>query len=292
MSAVVVRFSSLGDVVLAGSVTGALAPVTFVTLDRYAAVAERLPGVEQVLALAPGQSLSDLARKIPRGVPRVDLHGSLRSRALALAARGGWARLDGAPLRRRLRVAFKGEPPLSVEDRYAGAAGVPAPAPPPWIRVEGPGDALLLVPGAAHATKRWPAERFAQVGQGVPGPVLVLGGPDEVALCRQVARDIGTRAQVLAERGFERILPALGRGRHAVGGDTGLTHLCRAAGVPTVVIFGPTTSRDGFWRGGMSPVEAELPCRPCSRFGSEVCPVGDHLCMDRVQVEQVLGALS
>ena len=50
MSTVVIRYSSLGDIVLTGTVTAALAPVTFITHPRYRPLAEALPGVVAVCA--------------------------------------------------------------------------------------------------------------------------------------------------------------------------------------------------------------------------------------------------
>ena len=127
MSTLVVRFSSLGDVILAGAVTGALAPVTFLTHPRYREIAAALPGVVQVLGYG--------ADPLPRSAARiVDLHASPRARQVCLQVRGPVQRVARYDLRRRLRVALKwGAPPPSVVARYAAAAGV-APAAHPCPR--------------------------------------------------------------------------------------------------------------------------------------------------------------
>lgn len=294
----VVRFSALGDVVLTGAVTGGLAPVRYLTHARFAEVAARLPGVVEVVAWAGDASA---VGRVGGAKRPVDLHASLRSRLLALRVPGAWRRVDRFDLRRRLRVALKTAPPPPVVERYALAAGV-APTPGPWIHLperasvpERERTSLVLVPGAAWATKRWPAMRFVGVGRTWDGPVTVLGGPDESCLCRDVADGIGTRARAVTERGFRETFEALARGRVVVGQDTGLTHLAVAAGLRAVVLFGGTTSRDGFWKEGFPgyfiPLEVDLPCRPCARFGRDRCPIGDHLCMDRIGVEQVVCAL-
>ena len=181
-------------------------------------------------------------------------------------------------LRRRARVIFKvGDPPPTVVSRYAAAAGV-VPQAPPWLGSGERGDALILCPGAAHASKQWPAGRFVELGRRWSGPVIVLGGPDERELVQFIAETLGSRAEGLAERGYARTLAALGRGRVAVAGDTGLLHLAAAAGLPVVGLFGPTTSQDGFWDAGSKPggeaVELQLSCRPCSLHGGGVCPIG------------------
>ncbi len=265
MKALVVRYSALGDVILAASVTGALGPVGFVTLPRYHALVRRFPGVVGVFG--PGDTLPDL--------PIYDLHHSLRSRRLPATRR-----VERQDLRRRLRVWIKAPPADPVLTRYGRACGV-TPAPLPWLPPVRRGDALIVAPGAAHATKRWPW--FAALAARWDGPVRAIGGPgDEAALA-----PFG----VVPDTGFAATLEALEGAAVLVGGDTGLLHLGAAVGVPVVGLFGPTTSADGFWSPGYgTAVELPLSCRPCSRFGGAVCPIGDHACLRTLTVDAVLAA--
>ncbi|MCB9746575.1 MAG: glycosyltransferase family 9 protein, partial [Alphaproteobacteria bacterium] len=230
MPTLVIRFSSLGDVVLCAGVTGGLGEVVFLTSARYAPLVRRFPGVVEVIGMQPGEPLGALRRRLPSGLPVLDLHGSLRSRALCLGK--GARRVNGARLSRRVRVMAKvpGRIP-SVLERYAAAAGVPA-APRPWIPLPLSGDALAIAPGAAHATKRWGAERYAAVGLAWPGPVRVLGAASEAPLLRAVAEACG--GSVVAEQGFDATLEALSGCAAFVGGDTGLLHLAAACGLPVV----------------------------------------------------------
>ena len=204
--------------------------------------------------------------------------------------RGPVRRVRRHDLRRRARVWLKaGAPPPPVIDRYARAAGVAADRA-PWLSLPG-GDALVLCPTAAHATKQWPLARYTALGKRWGGPVLVLGGPADTQAIRAVVDGIGARAEGITERGFARTVAAIGRGRAAVGGDTGLMHLSGAAGLPTVVLFGPTTAADGFWPGVTAEASVPLPCRPCSRYGGPRCPFGDHKCMADLSVDAVWDAL-
>jgi heptosyltransferase-2 len=280
VATLVIRLSSLGDVILAGAVTGSLAPVTFLTAPRWAEVAAALPGVDQVLRFGEDP--------VPRHWDRIiDLHASARSRRICLGLTGPVSRVRRHDLRRRVRVWFKlSEPPPPVVERYASAAGVVA-QPTPWLVAEGARDALIMCPGAAWATKRWPAERWIGLGNRWQGPILALGGPGEAALLHHITDTIGPRAIAIAETGFEACLACLGRGRVAVGGDTGLLHLCAAAGMPTVALFGPTSADDGFWPHVTAALQAELSCRPCSRHGRRSCPVGDHRCMTALEPASV-----
>ncbi len=275
MTTLVLRWSSLGDVVLAGAVTAGLGEVWFWTKPAWAELAERLPGVQRVLRY--GQDPP------PRGVAFeriVDLQGDLRARRATLGLTGPVQRVQRWDLRRRTRVWLKvGSPPPRVVDRYATAAGVEVAAH-PWLDLGPPGDALALAPGAAWATKRWPRQHWAALAQAWEGPLVFLGGPEDHALLHELARPLGSRAAVVAERGFQATLEALSRCRAGVAGDTGLLHLMAAAGRPVVGLFGSTTSSDGFWCHPGEALELPLPCRPCSRHGRAACPVGDLACLE------------
>lgn len=104
---------------------------------------------------------------------------------------------------------------------------------------EGLGGAVVVHPGAALPSRRWPAERWAEVVRGLtPERVVVTGGPDERALAEQVA---GGRADVLAGRTSPRELAGVvGAARLLVAPDTGVGHLATALGTPSVLLFGPT----------------------------------------------------
>lgn len=276
----VVRFSSFGDIVLCGAVTGGLAPVRFVTLPRYAELAALLPGVVEVVRwdVDPLPAPTDTV---------VDLHASPRSIAVAPTLGKSVRRVARQDLLRRMRVALKVQrAPIPVVERYARAAGV-ARAERPWMaRPDGPRDALVLAPGAAHATKRWP--HFAALAAQSARPVVVLGGPGEEALAGRIAA--AHRAGVsVAGAPLPRQIEVLGRARAAVTGDTGLGHLCAAAGVPTAVLFGPTVPSDGYFAppATVHPVERALACRPCSRYGGATCPIGDHACLRDLDVATV-----
>lgn len=283
MPTLVIRFSSLGDVVLAGAVTGALGEVWFWTKAAWHDVAARLPGVTRVIALEGGV--------IPDRVDRiVDLQASPRSRWLAARVRGPVQRVRRHDLRRRSRVWFKlGAPPPRVVDRYARAAGVQI-APHPWLDLGPPGEAIALIPGAAWGTKRWPMRHWVSLAHHLEGPLNLLGGVADRPLLDELSAAIGPRATVVAERGFDRTFDALADTRLAIGGDTGLLHLAAAAGRPVVGLFGPTRSDDGFWCHPGAALERDLPCRPCSRHGSDRCPIGDQLCLEDIGPDEVFEA--
>ena len=284
MKTLVIRFSSVGDIVLAGAITAQLGEVTFLTLERYATLAAALPGVGEV------RTWEAHGRAATQGFDRIiDLHASPRSRLATAFRRATTHRVLRHDIRRRLRPALKIKPAPSVIARYAAAAGVAADTA-PWM---GPaaGKTLLLIPGAAHATKRWAEDRYTAIGRRWPGPVLLLGAAAETSQLNRMAEAIGTQASILAEDGFEHTLKAIRSAQAALGGDTGLIHLAAAAGVHTVGLFGPTSADDGFWCHPGQTLSAKLPCSPCSRHGTAECPTRDHACMEAIGEAEVWTAL-
>jgi heptosyltransferase I len=106
----------------------------------------------------------------------------------------------------------------------------------------------LLTPGAGWGAKRWPAERYAEVAQGLVERgfrVLVNAGPGEEALADPIARRTGGAAfPVLCS--LDQLIALSRRTSLAIAGDTGPLHLACALGCAVVGIYGPTDpSRNG-----------------------------------------------
>lgn len=287
---VLVRRSSLGDVVLLGAITAAVpGPTTVVTHPRWVEVAERLRGVHAVVPWGD-ESIASVAARLPSGT-LVDLQGSVATRRLARAHRGPSRRLRKHSLRRRLRLVRAGAGRPAVTSLYAAAAGV-APESAPWLDLPAaPRDTLALVPGAAWATKRWDPRRLGAVGASWDGPVVVLGGPDDAALVDVVVEHVPAARRV-CEVGFERTLEVLPRVAVAVGGDTGLVHLAAAAGARVVVLMGPTHTDDGFQAHPGVRIGRPLACRPCALHGRHRCPLGHHRCLGDVGVDEVIAGVA
>lgn len=103
------------------------------------------------------------------------------------------------------------------------------------------GARVVVHPGAASPSRRWPAERWREVVATLVdrgSDVVVTGSEEEHALCTEVA---GEGGEDLAGR---LDLPALARVVQQAGlllsGDTGVAHLATAYRTPSVLLFGPT----------------------------------------------------
>jgi ADP-heptose:LPS heptosyltransferase len=149
-------------------------------------------------------------------------------------------------------------------------------------------DYVCIHPGARAAARRWPAERFATVADGLAAaglPVVLTG--TEAALTSAVAQAMIAPCIDLAGRTSLGAMAALiSRARLLVCNDTGVSHIAAALRVPSVVIY--TASSPQRWAPANQVrhrrVFVEVECRPCEY---EECPIG-HPCAVGVTAEQVL----
>jgi len=149
-----------------------------------------------------------------------------------------------------------------------------------------------FAPGSFWPTKRWPKERFAQLGRMIKdygGKVILFSSSQEREICEVISSLIGGRA-VVAASSFSLLESAwlLTKLRVLVANDTAPAHMASAMGTPVVVIFGPTVPEFGFGPWGQGEViQRMLPCRPCSPHGPLRCPRGSWDCMLRIGAEEV-----
>lgn len=105
----------------------------------------------------------------------------------------------------------------------------------------------ILVPGSSlsGAKKRWGVKNYTAMAelffeQGVES-CAILGGPDEIELCSQLADSIGEKAVNLCGKTQLLEIPVIAeRAQYMVSNDTGTAHLAAAADIAMVVICGPT----------------------------------------------------
>lgn len=150
---------------------------------------------------------------------------------------------------------------------------------------------VALNPGSAYGgAKRWPADRFAAVADGLVASrgarILLIGSGGEREVLDQVAAHMRQPAVHLGGRtDLAGLVGVLERARLLLSNDTGAMHVAAALGTPVLAIFGPTapaaTGPLGRWA---RIVRQPVACSPCLL---RECPI-DHRCMTGVMVDQVL----
>lgn len=109
---------------------------------------------------------------------------------------------------------------------------------------------ILLAPGASHAVRCWPPERFAALGVELHGKtgvaVYSVGGPGDRRLCEDIEELSGGQVRSLAGR--TSVLEAIAltrRARLLVSNDSGPAHVGGSVGTSTIVLSAcPRTSTE------------------------------------------------
>lgn len=109
-----------------------------------------------------------------------------------------------------------------------------------------PAGAVVLHPGAASGSRRWPAERFAAVARAVRTrghPVVITGSAAERALAERIATSaaLGPESVVAGRTGLPELTALIAEAALVISNDTGPAHLAVAFGVPSVTLFGPVS---------------------------------------------------
>jgi ADP-heptose:LPS heptosyltransferase len=102
---------------------------------------------------------------------------------------------------------------------------------------------IVVHPGAAAGSRRWPGHRWAAVAGELAAdgwPVVVTGGPDERAICRAVASAHAAITDLSGTLDLRDLAALIGRAGLLLSGDTGVAHLATAYGTRSVLLFGPT----------------------------------------------------
>lgn len=106
----------------------------------------------------------------------------------------------------------------------------------------------VVHPGAGSPSRRWPAERYAEVAAHLHERglhVVVTGSAGEVGLAREVAEAAGLNDDAVhaGRHDLAGLVDVVAGTALVVCGDTGMGHLATAVGRPSVLLFGPMPPR-------------------------------------------------
>ena len=160
-------------------------------------------------------------------------------------------------------------------------------------------DAIGVAPFAAHKGKIYPLDKMEQVVAQLSQNTHIYlfgAGTEEKALMEEWERRYPNVESVvgrLADMGEE--LRLMSRLRLVLAMDSGNMHLASLAGVPVVGVWGATHPLSGFLGWGQSMdnvIQKDLPCRPCSIYGSKPCRYGDYHCLTNIPPERIVKTIN
>ena len=326
-SFLIIRFSSIGDIVLTTAFVRQLrqsipgARVTYVTkrefsdLLRYNPYVDRLIGYDSATGV---NGLNALAEELSATTFEAvfDLHNNQRSHWLSHHLNyKKIKRIDKSRIRRALLVYAKlnayGAMP-SIPERYLKVGEESG------VKDDGRGLELFwpeelekglsekiaagaplicLAPGAGFFTKMWPMAYWRKLLPELlakyPHRFVLIGGRDE----RNMVKALEIDDRVINMAGRLSLLESavlIRRADALICNDSGVMHMASAVGTPMVAIFGSTTRHLGFFpfRARVEILENNSQwCRPCSHVGRPSCPLLHFNCMRAITPDRVQKAL-
>jgi len=319
----VIRFSSIGDIVLTSPVPRCLklqsgAEVHFLTKKEYAPLVANNPYVDKVFTIEDKVSEVVTALKQENYDFVVDLHNNIRSRSVKRKLGKPSETLNKLNIRKWLLVNFKRNrmPDVHVAERYLvtlkklgvkdDGKGLDFFIPPveevdvnamPQLRKGYIGFAI----GAQHATKRLPSEKIISLCRKMDETIVLLGGKEDRAVAEKICKELPGR--VINACGKYSLLQSASLVRQAkkiITHDTGMMHVAAAFGKEIISVWGNTVPAFGMYpyrsghggKGAGVMVEVkDLSCRPCSKIGFNKCPKGHFKCMNLIDEDVIVNAV-
>jgi len=321
MKVLVVRFSSIGDIVLTTPVVRGLkkqlgAEVHYLTKSNFQEVLASNPHIDQVHLLNPTNWSAIVAQlKAEKFDYIIDLHHNARTLKLKLALGVKAYSFDKLNIQKWLLVNLKIDrmPALHIVDRYLACVkplGVNKDLEGLDYFIASNDEVSLsslplafqngyigLVIGAQHFTKRLPKEKLFELLQHLTQPVIILGGPTDAELAEELATIAPTRIyNACGKYNLNQSAYLVKQAQKIICNDTGLMHIAAAFQKEIHLLWGNTIPAFG-----MGPYAsnntyhyevADLNCRPCSKIGFQQCPKGHFNCMNQQDITKLIAQLN
>ena len=320
MKFLIIRFSSIGDIVLTTPVIRCLkqqlpeTEVHYLTKKSYKVIIETNPYVDKLHVLANDWDAMIAALKKEEFDVVIDLHHNLRTwrikSALKKAQSFSFNKLNyGKWLLTALKI--NKLPGVHIVDRYMETLASFG------IRNDGKGlDYFIpendivpitdlpashmhgfigIVIGAALNTKKLPVHKLKELCRKIEHPIILLGGPEDKADGDAIAKVDDIKIyNSCGKFNLNQSADLVRKAKLIITHDTGLMHIAAALHKRIISVWGNTVPAFG-----MGPyygnneiknviMEVEnLSCRPCSKIGYKKCPKGHFKCMELQDINTI-----
>lgn len=306
----VIRFSSIGDIVLTSPVLRCIkeqlpnVELHVLTKKHFSDLYSTNPHVDFVHEWGEENHLVLGDLKIANFDYVIDLHKNLRTSKIKSHLRKESFSFPKLNVQKWLYVNFKWNlmPDVHIVDRYFEAVK------PMGVKNDGKGidfrikidfvsfskrfpgqeKYIAVAIGAQFATKRMPAEKMVEVLSGISLPIVIVGGPGDREEADKIKKLLPNQSvnNTCGGLSIHESAQVVKDAQLLITNDTGMMHIAAAFELPIVSIWGNTVPELG-----MYPYRPQAPnsysihevkdlkCRPCSKIGFAKCPKGHFKCM-------------
>lgn len=151
---------------------------------------------------------------------------------------------------------------------------------------------VVVHPGAAAASRRYPADYFAAAARALAqatGHAVVLAGSREDVLQVDALQAClaGTRALRLDDLPLGQLAALIEGAAVTLCNNSAPAHIAAAVGAPVVVLYALTNPQHTPWAARSAVLSHSVPCSGCLK---SICPQGHHACLRGVPPQRVADA--
>lgn len=310
MKILIVRFSSIGDIVLTSPVVRALkqqlqeVEIHYLTKQGFKSLVDPNPNISKVFTIEQSidEVITDLKKEQYDWV--IDLHNNIRTKGLKSKLRRPHKTFRKLNWEKWLLVNLKKNklPDIHVVDRYFETVkhlGVKPDGKPGDFYIEPDnevnpenhglkaGNYITFAIGAQHETKCLPPFKIKEIIDKINVPVVLIGGPTDEDKVWDIA-DKGSEKiwNMCGKLNIQQSASIVKQSKRLITHDTGMMHIASCFELPMTTVWGNTVPDFGMYPyvpGNPSlftihQVE-NLSCRPCSKIGHKSCPKKHFKCM-------------
>lgn len=325
MKILLIRFSSIGDIVLTTPVIRCIkrqmdddVELHMLTRDKFESLSYNNPYIDKTHEY--GNSLREVIKELKKEEFDyvVDLQKNSLSRRVCWALGCEHHSFHKLDFKKMLLTTFKINklPDVHIVDRYFEAVE------PLDVKNDGRGLEFYIsesnmmqepdlpeefrngfyavVVGGSYNTKVIPTEKLVEIIEKLDEPVILLGGPGDMQRAKQVADAVGENVwNPVGMLNLEQSAAIIKMSKAVLTSDTGMMHIAAALNKPMVSVWGNTVPEFGMYQlypkgstNKLNIVEIkDLKCRPCTKLGYKKCPKGHFKCMKMIDTDKVVSLL-
>lgn len=318
MKILVVRFSSIGDVVLTTPILRCIkqqlkdAELHYLTKQNFLNVIENNPHIDRFFTIKNGlyEVIPQLKKENYDYV--IDLHHNVRTLRLKRALGKKTFSFNKLNLEKFLMVHLKLNrlPHQHIVDRYfetVASLGVINDSQgldhfiheKDHINIQSylpetfQNGYNVLVVGGSYFTKQIPSNKLKEICKQSSLPLILLGGKDDTDNAEKIHQAFKEKTINLCGKiNINQSASIIQQSKTVITSDTGLMHIAAAFKKDIISVWGNTIPEFGmgpYLSGTNSHIleVKNLPCRPCSKLGYSKCPKGHFKCMNDIKIDSV-----
>lgn len=312
----IVRFSSIGDIVLTTPVVRCLknsfpdSELHYLTKSKYKDIVKNNPYIEKVYSIVKDIKEIKQDLKSENYDFIVDLHHNLRTLELRLALNKRSYQFTKLNVRKWLLTTFKINkmPNLHIVDRYfqtikdIGVKNdlqgldyfIPKKDEINLKEFHIPNEFIVYAIGAQLATKRMPTKKIIELINSTSQTVVLLGGVTDMDAAREITQTCNNAINLCGDLNLNQSASILQQAKKVIAHDSGLMHIAAAFNKQIISIWGNTVPELGMYPYlPSSPLlysihqVNDLKCRPCSKIGYQSCPKKHFNCMNMQNLTKI-----